>query len=164
MKTLIVVRHAKSSWEFPDLEDTQRPLLDKGKKRTQKVINHLIKSRFRRPDLIFSSHAVRALETARMFARAFEYPENQIIQSKTIYEGDKNMITDQFFGLDEEIKSVMIVGHNPTLTYFVNQWLSDPIEWIPTSGVVVLRIPAKNWQEIHLFKASSFIKIFPKEI
>lgn len=164
MKTLIIVRHAKSSWEFPDLVDSQRPLLDKGKKRTKKVIDHLMKMQFHKPDLIISSHAVRALETARMMARGFEYPENQIIQSKTVYEGDKDLITDQLYGLDDDIESVMIVGHNPALTSFVNQWLEKPIEWLPTSGVIVLRIPVKKWVDISLHKASSFLKVFPKEI
>lgn len=164
MKTLIVVRHAKSSWEFPDIEDVQRTLLDKGKKRTKKVIDHLLKMRFHKPDLIVSSHAVRAYETARIMARGLEYPENQIIQSKTLYEGDKELITDQLFGLDDDITSVMIVGHNPALTYFVNQWLAEPIEWLPTSGVVILKIPVNRWSEIDLHKASTSFKVFPKEL
>ncbi len=164
MKTLIVVRHAKSSWDFPDIEDSQRPLLDKGKKRTKKVLDHLIKLRFHKPDLIISSHAVRAYETARMVARGLEYPENHIVQSKTLYEGDKDLITEQLYGLDDDIMSVMVVGHNPALTYFVNQWLEEPIEWLPTSGIVVLKIPVNHWSEIDMHKASTFFKVFPKEL
>lgn len=164
MKTLIIVRHAKSSWEFPELSDDQRPLLEKGKKRTRKVINHLNKAPFDRPDLIISSHAVRALETARIFAHALGVRPDEIQVSKTLYHGDAEMILDQLYGINDEIQSVMLVGHNPTLTSFANLFLPKPIEWIPTSGVVILKIPVGEWTEVGVSKATHSQKIFPKEL
>jgi len=76
MKTLIVARHAKSSWDFPQLKDEDRPLLSKGKKRISKIILSLQKEKIARPGLIISSHAVRAFETSRIFASFFQYPNH----------------------------------------------------------------------------------------
>ena len=67
MKTLYIVRHAKSSWDHPGLGDDQRPLLEKGKKRTKYVVDYFLENNCR-PDLIISSHAVRAFETAKIIA------------------------------------------------------------------------------------------------
>jgi phosphohistidine phosphatase len=164
MKTIIAVRHAKSSWDFPDLSDDQRPLLEKGKKRTRKVIEYLLKKKFPLPELIISSHAVRAVETARIFAHALKYPGDKIQISRSIYHGNKDLITDQLYGIDDDINCVMLVGHNPTLTAFANQFLDDPIDWIPTSGVVILQIDTGKWTEAGLRRAIRSERIFPREI
>lgn len=163
MKTLIVARHAKSSWEFPQLNDEDRPLLNKGKKRTHKVIQALQDKDFTKPQLIISSHAVRAFETARMFASFLHYPENQIQISQTIYYGNKDHITDLFYSLDDDIECVMIVGHNPNILAFVNQFLTEPLDSLPTSGVVILELPIDKWTQLAESKAIKMMKIFPKE-
>ncbi len=77
MKTLYIVRHAKSSWDHPGLGDDQRPLLEKGKKRTKYVVDYFLENNIN-PDLIISSHAVRAFETAKIIATSLDYPENKI--------------------------------------------------------------------------------------
>ena len=77
MKTLYIVRHAKSSWDQAGLADHQRPLLEKGKKRTKRIIDYLLENNIK-ADLIISSHAVRALETARIIGYALNYPVDEI--------------------------------------------------------------------------------------
>ncbi|HNQ59318.1 MAG TPA: histidine phosphatase family protein [Bacteroidales bacterium] len=163
MKTLIVARHAKSSWDFPQLKDEDRPLLSKGKKRISKIILSLQKEKIARPGLIISSHAVRAFETSRIFASFFQYPENQIQVSQTVYYGNKDHITDLFYSIDDDIDSVMIVGHNPNILAFINQFLLDPLDGLPTSGVVILELPIESWTELAGAKASTIQKIFPWE-
>jgi phosphohistidine phosphatase len=147
MKTLYIVRHAKSSWDYPALEDYQRPLLEKGKKRTKYIVDYLLEKNVR-VDLIMSSHATRALETAKIIAKALQYPENKILISKSIYHSDPDGLFNLFFDLPEDIHSLMIVGHNPTLTNFANLFLERKLDNLPTSGIVCIDFKTDNWEEI----------------
>ena len=107
MKTLYIVRHAKSSWDHPGLEDHQRPLLEKGKKRTRYIIDYLLKNESK-PGIIISSHAVRAHETAKIIANAFNYPENEIVISKNLYFCDLDSCYNLFFDLSGKIVVIII--------------------------------------------------------
>ena len=164
MKTIYLVRHAKSSWDFVELPDDQWPLLEVGKKRTRKVINALLEKKITVPQLIISSHAIRAYETAKLFARALDYSSEQIQISRQVYFGDAEQLFDQFYGLDDSINSVMLVGHNPTLTQFVNLFAGNPIDNLPTSGVVGILFQTDKWTEISFAAAKRSLTIFPKKI
>lgn len=147
MKTIYILRHAKSSWDFPHLADDERPLLDKGKKRTRLINEFLIEKKIK-PDLIITSHAVRARDTARIVARAIGYPKEDIHIGKTIYYADAENLIDQFYDIPETAQSAMLVGHNPTLTNFVNRYLDKKIEWLPTSGLVSISFHTDKWVNI----------------
>jgi phosphohistidine phosphatase len=163
MKTIYIARHAKSSWNKKDLPDEKRPLLEKGKKRTKKVIDFLLKKDIK-VDYIISSHAVRAYETAKIFAHALKYPVDQIKIDSHIYFATGDSLMDQFFDLSGRFNSVMIVGHNPTLTDFVNQFLKEPIDNLPTSGVVSISFDTDQWEQIPLAKKKTNFILFPKEM
>lgn len=163
MKTLYIVRHAKSSWDSLDLPDEQRPLLEKGKKRTKKVIDFLHEKNIK-VDYMISSHAVRALETAKILAHALNYPKESIRIEKSIYYGNADSILDQFFDLPAHAESLLIVGHNPALTDFVNLFLSKPIDNLPTSGVVSFSFDTVHWEEIRTAKRKTNFTLFPKEL
>ncbi|MCB2221100.1 MAG: histidine phosphatase family protein [Bacteroidetes bacterium] len=145
MKLLYIVRHAKSSWDHPGLEDYQRPLLEKGEKRTKYVVDYLLQNHTH-VDLILSSHATRALETAKIIASAIAYPENRIMISKNIYHGDSESLFNHFYDLSDEVTSLMMVGHNPAFTYAANYFLDKPIDNLPTSGVVCIEFQTTQWQ------------------
>ena len=151
MKTLYIVRHAKSSWDTPGLADHQRTLLEKGRKRTQYICNYLINAGVK-PDLILSSHAIRAAETAKIIAEAINYPIDDILVTDKIYHSDTDDLFDLLFALDNDVESVMLVGHNPTLTYMANHFLDEKLENLPTSGVVCVEFETDKWEE--LFSAS----------
>lgn len=157
MKTLYIVRHAKSSWDHPDLHDHDRPLLEKGKKRTKKIIDHLTDKQIK-VDYILSSSAVRALETAKYLARALHYPLEEIKVDSQIYRADANKLKDQFYDLSDKLKSIMIVGHNPTFTNFANYFLEEKIDWLPTSGVISINFDTDQWDRI--FEAESRLNFF----
>ena len=163
MKTIYIVRHAKSSWNMIDIPDEQRPLLEKGKKRIKKVIDYLHEKHIK-VDYIISSHAVRAHETAKILAHALKYPiENIKIDSK-IYHGNGDDILNQFYDLPDRFDSVMIVGHNPSLTDFVNIFLKSPIDNLPTSGVVSFTFDTDKWEKVvNAGRKTNFI-LFPKEL
>ncbi len=147
MKTIYILRHAKSSWEFPHLSDEERPLIDKGKKRTRLIIQYLQDNNIF-PDIIISSHATRASETAKIVARAIGYPIDKIQINKTIYHSDEESLIDQFYDIYDQYSAAMLVGHNPTLTNFVNLYLDEKIEWLPTSGLVSISFSTNKWVEI----------------
>ncbi len=163
MKTLYIVRHAKSSWEQSGIEDHERPIIEKGKKRTKLVIDYLLKHDVT-VDLMLSSYAVRALDTAKIIARALNYPEGKIQISKSIYHGDAGNLLDLFFDLSDDVNSLMIFGHNPTITNFANGFLEKKIDWLPTSGVVCIEFDADKWEQVPTAKKRIKFVISPKSV
>ncbi len=163
MKTLYIVRHAKSSWDFPGLGDEERPLLEKGKKRTQKISKYLLEKNVSL-DLILSSHATRALETAKILAHALAYPEDEIRISEQIYHSNADRLYDQFYDLSDDVEKLMIVGHNPTFTNFANHFLDEKIDWLPTSGIVSVSFDTAHWMKLDIAKKTVNFVIFPSEL
>ncbi len=163
MKTIYIVRHAKSSWDISDQPDEKRELMEKGKKRTKRVIDFFHKNKIS-VDYIISSHAVRAHETAKIMAHGLNYPQDDIKIEKQIYYADGDSILDQFYDLPERFNSVMIVGHNPTLTDLANRFLKTPIENLPTSGVVSITFDTNKWEEVLVAARKTNFVLFPKEL
>lgn len=161
MKTLYIVRHAKSSWEEPGLPDHDRPLIAAGIKKTKLIIDFLQKKHVM-PDLMISSSATRAKETAFIIAEGLGYPQEQIIIDQKIYHASTDSIFSELYALPDNVSSVMIFGHNPTLTYFVNQFLSPTIINLPTSGVVAIEFATDKWTEIDAAKYRNRFTVFPK--
>lgn len=161
MKTIYIVRHAKSSWDEPGLTDHDRPLIATGIKKTKLIIDFLKKKKVF-PDLIITSSAMRAKNTAFLVAKDLGYPLDQIIIDEKMYHASPDSILDALYTLSDDISSVMIFGHNPTLTYFVNQYLEPPIINLPTSGVVAIEFATEKWTEIGASKYRNRFKVFPK--
>ncbi|HMM11851.1 MAG TPA: histidine phosphatase family protein [Bacteroidales bacterium] len=163
MKELIVVRHAKSSWEHVGLSDHERPLLEKGKKRTKKIISFL-QDQKTKPDFILTSSALRARETAYYMAMGLGVDKGLVKVDPALYQADADQLLGQFDDLSDTFNTVMLVGHNPALTNFVNFFLVPPIDWLPTSGVVALQFDTEHWDEIRTAQRSVRFVIFPKLI
>jgi phosphohistidine phosphatase len=161
MKTVYIVRHAKSSWKELDLPDEKRPLLEKGKKRTKRIIDYLLDNGIK-VDYIVSSHAVRAYETARILAHALNYPVENIKVDPHVYLSDGERIFNQFYDLPNKYQSVMIVGHNPALTDFVNNFLDPRIDNLPTSGIVSISFDTSDWEKVPLAEYKVDFYIFPR--
>lgn len=163
MKTIYIIRHAKSSWDEKDLPDETRPLVEKGRKRTERVINYLVKHQLN-VDLIIASHAVRAFETAKILAHGLNYPIENIKINPHLYFTDCDGILSLFYEMPDIIDSVMIVGHNPAMTDFANLFLDKSLENLPTSGVVSISFDTGNWNELPLAKRTLNFTLFPKEL
>ncbi|HNW97404.1 MAG TPA: histidine phosphatase family protein [Bacteroidales bacterium] len=161
MKTLYVVRHAKSSWDFPDLPDVDRPLVEKGINKTKKIIKQLNEKNVKL-DLLISSHAKRAHETAKLIAAGIFFPVERIEISRNIYQVDEDKIFNLLFSLNDEVDSVMIVGHNPALTQFANIFLDEKIDLLPTSGVISLEFKTDKWTDIPKASCKTNFVLFPK--
>ncbi len=161
MKTLYIIRHGKSSWEQAGQSDHDRILLPKGVKRTLKIANFL-KERNVSPDLIISSSANRAYETAAIVAGIIDYPLDKIAKESSFYEAEVSSILDHLYGLDNTVDSLMIFGHNPTFTNLANLFLGDIIDWMPTTAVVSINFDTQKWEDIMLVKKEKNFLITPK--
>ena len=155
------MRHAKSTWEFPELKDEDRPLVDKGIKRTKKIIKFLSKKNVK-PDIILSSHAVRALETAKIVAEGLNYPVKDIVMEQKVYESNIENLFNVVYGIANNKNTMVMVGHNPTITNFANYFLTEYVDYLPTSGVVCIEFETDKWNEIVSAKKQTRFIIYPK--
>jgi phosphohistidine phosphatase len=163
MKTVIIVRHAKSSMDIHGIPDLKRPLTEKGIKKINKVIDYLLERKIR-VDYILSSHAVRAVETSKFLANALKYPIEDIKSDPQLYFSGVKGILNQFYDMPDRFKSVMIVGHNPAMTDFVNRYLSDPVDHLPVSGIVSISFLTEEWDLVPKADYEINFVLFPKEM
>ncbi len=161
MKTLILVRHAKSDRVTPVPRDADRKLLPKGIERAHKIAQYLVKHRCF-PDLIISSPAVRTRETAALLAKGLEYPVESISIEPSLYAAYEERILEVIFAVDDDIRTLMLVGHNPEFTDLANLFLDQPLEILPTTGVVALEFKTDHWNEISIAKRSTLFVVLPK--
>lgn len=162
MKTLYVIRHAKSSWDNPLLPDADRPLNARGEADAPRMGKRL-KSRMARPDLLVSSHAVRAWVTCRTIASKIEYPLTKIKKDKNLYHAEDVEILSIVQNFDNAFNTVWIFGHNPGLTDFVNQLTPEVIDNIPTCGVVACSLAIQRWDEADWKKGTLLYFDYPKK-
>lgn len=146
MKTLYLVRHAKSSWDNVNMADFDRPLNGRGRKNAP-FMGKLMQEKNVRPDLVISSPANRAITTAEAFSEALGYPPEKIDKRMEIYEGGINEMLRLVRGIPETRDTVMLFGHNPTLTVFAGLVSGHPLENIVTCGVVRIDMTGDSWQE-----------------
>ena len=146
MKTLYLVRHAKSSWKDASLDDIDRPLNKRGL-RDAPFMGKLLKGRGVEPDRLLSSPANRALSTARFFAAALDYPKEDIEVMEDIYEADSSEIFRVIRNLDDAWSTVLLFGHNPTFTTVANRFGDEYIANVATCGVIRVEADVASWRE-----------------
>jgi phosphohistidine phosphatase len=147
MKTIYLVRHAKSFWGDQSTPDFDRPLNKRGK-RDAPFMGEILNDKKVKPDLIISSPAKRAKKTAIAIANEISYPEKKIVFKEELYEATINTILKILQKLDERHNTIMIFGHNPGLTLLNNHISNQYIDNIPTCGIVALTLN-KNWNELN---------------
>lgn len=144
MKTLTLLRHAKSSWKDAGLIDHDRPLNKRGK-RDLPVMGERIQRAGIRPSLILSSSAVRAWKTAKGIATEISYPIEFLQREQRLYHAGVRLIIEVLADQDDAFNSIMIVGHNPGLTDFANHLLPGLTHNIPTCGLVSVTVDSDDW-------------------
>lgn len=163
MKTLYLLRHAKSSWDNPDLKDFERPLAERGINDVSLMAKHL-QGRDKHLACIICSPAIRAKTTAKMLARELEFPTDEIGSNPELYFAGASMFLKAASLLDDSCDTAMLVGHNPAITEFVNAMANSDIDNIPTCGLVELSLPIKSWAEIEFSSAELIDFDYPKKI
>ena len=144
MKTLTLVRHAKSSWKDTSLSDRDRPLNKRGKRDAPEMGRRIVAAGIR-PSLIVSSPAVRAWTTARIIADAIGYTREFLQRDKNLYLASVNGILDVIVAQDNGFNSLMLVGHNPGFTDFANYLVPGLTNNIPTAGIVSVQLDTDDW-------------------
>jgi phosphohistidine phosphatase len=162
-KTLFLVRHAKSSWKEPGLDDMKRPLNPRGKEEAPKMGKHLSDYSVK-PELITSSPAVRALKTAEKIAKELGFKKSDVLVNEEIYTFNGGSLMDVVKGFDDKYGSVMLVGHNPAITAFANELSGAGIDNIPTCGVVLLEFDHDRWKDIEKGSGKVLEYDYPKKL
>lgn len=146
MRQLILIRHAKSSWSNPSLDDFDRPLNKRGK-RDAPFMAKLFSKKKIHPDLIISSPAKRTKQTALEFAKQLAIESENILWNDKLYLASLTTLLKIVKKFDDNVKIVILVGHNPGLTNLYNFLCKQEIDNIPTCGIISMKTD-KNWSDI----------------
>ncbi|MGH1366702.1 MAG: SixA phosphatase family protein [Calditrichia bacterium] len=147
MKTLYLIRHAKSSWKNEKLSDFDRPLNNRGLRDApfmgQRLANYRVS-----PGIILSSPAMRAIETATTIASEVGYPKDAIQRITSLYLASLNTLLETVNEIDDKHESAFIFGHNPGMTMFANFLTTYAIDNVPTCGVVCVLFEVDSWKDV----------------
>jgi len=161
MKQLLIVRHAKSSWEDFSVPDFERPLNDRGKKDAPMMAERLVKNGVI-PDVLISSPAKRAKKTAELFAKTFGMDRENIIEVKQLYEAGPENFYDVVSKAPVSASTVILFSHNPGITAFVNNLTDVAIDDMPTCAVFALSCDIQEWSEFRAAKKEYLFFDYPK--
>lgn len=161
MKTLFLMRHAKSSWENLDLSDFERPLNERGLRAAPLMGEVIGKNKFE-INLIVSSPAERAKQTAVLVKEAAPI-NGEIVFDEKIYEASPHRLLEIVSALNNKLESAMLVGHNPGFENLV-KILTGESEAMPTAALAVIDLDIKNWNETSAGKGTLRNFIRPKEV
>ncbi len=161
MKRLIVVRHAKSSWDSALITDFDRPLNDRGKRDAPEMAAQLLKRNIS-IDLFISSPAKRAETTARIFMSEMMAAQTQLQIANELYLAPKAVFYEVIKKIDHRFQTVALFAHNPGITDFVNALTDMRTDNVPTCGIFGVIIKAENWADIESAEKSFLFYDYPK--
>lgn len=162
MKTLLIMRHAKSSWKHPNLFDYDRPLNGRGKKDAPRMGKHL-RHEGLVPDRILTSSAKRARRTANKVAKASRYT-GKVKKLDALYDSVSGVYFEILQALPDKYQRVMVVGHNPTMEQLVHH-LTGHIRRMPTAAIAQIELPIENWEAFDLSTEGTLVNLWtPKTL
>lgn len=160
MKNITLIRHAKSSWEF-NSKDFDRDLVVKGLDNSIKCANEILK-KINLNSIIWSSPALRAYKTAKIFTKSWSLDQDRIIIKPELYTFDSSQLEQIVKSCTNDTDNLILFGHNSAITDFVNKFGDILIDNVPTSGLVSINFETDNWNKIsngHTIKI-----LFPRDI
>ena len=161
IKTLYLIRHAKSSWKDIDASDFERGLTKKGKKSIETIGSYLM-LRGIHPDLMLASCAHRAEETADRLAKKLAYG-GSINYMRELYFTDTETLRQIIMMQESDIEHIFVIGHNPQITDMANMLMDEHISKMPGMGVVAIDFEIDHWNEIGHTKGKMDFFVFPKQ-
>ncbi len=163
MKRLFIVRHAKSSWDFPELDDSARPLNKRGKRNAPEMGQRLANRKVV-PESIISSPAKRASDTAKLIAKEISFESHKIQNEPMFYLASvKNMVA-VLQAVPNDVETLMVFGHNPGLTDLANFLSGADIYNIPTCGIAEIEFSISSWKEVEINTGDLKSFDYPKKI
>lgn len=162
MKTLLILRHAKSSWKDPELADYDRPLNKRGKQDAP-LMGQLIREQGLTPEFILSSSAKRACQTAEAAAEECGF-DGEVYLSRDLYSFDPEPYLAALADLPDEYECVMVVGHNPAMEELLEE-LTGEYQRLPTAALVEVHLPIEYWGGIGNWVEGKLVNLWrPKEV
>jgi len=162
MKNLYLIRHAKSSWDHPQLPDFDRPLNERGGKNAPEIGNRL-KARRIFPDFVVSSPAVRARETILRIANEIDFPSGRIVFMEEIYGAGTDTLLEVINEFPDEAEISFLVGHNPGITDLAEYLTGASIGNIPTCGITSIEFNVDCWAHIGREQGTLLFLDYPKK-
>ncbi|MCH7678028.1 histidine phosphatase family protein [candidate division KSB1 bacterium] len=162
MKKLTLIRHAKSSWKYPNLDDLDRPLNKRGKRDAPMMGKRLAKDKVL-PDLMISSPAKRAWKTAKIIAREVGFENKTIDKNSALYEAGVSELIQVIQKIDNKYNDVIIFGHNPGFNSLSHYLTNYEVDNIPTCGVFVIEFNVNSWKEVSQRKGKFISFDYPKK-
>jgi phosphohistidine phosphatase len=163
MKQLLIIRHAKSSWDFSNMNDFDRPLNERGHNDAPMMAKRLVQKNIA-IDAFVSSTAKRAFTTAYYFANEYKLKEKDIIQVGELYHAPSNVFYNVIQHFSNQHNTVAIFSHNPGITEFVNELTEMKIIDMPTCGIFAIKIHTNNWEEFETAKKEVLFFDYPKAV
>lgn len=161
MKSLIIIRHAKSSWDFSTLNDFDRPLNERGHRDAPMMAKRLLDKKIA-IDAFISSTAKRAFTTAVYFAEAYDVKEKHIIKVPELYHAAPAVFYDVIKTVDDNLNTIALFSHNPGITDFVNQLTDVRLDNMPTCGVFAITIKTESWKKFAVAEKDFWFFDYPK--
>jgi len=162
MKTIFLVRHGKSEDGY-DKTDFERNLLPKGEKKTKKIAQYLVEKNCKPQKMIISA-ANRTRQTAEIIGAALGIPNSDIIETKQLYLASAEDMLTYIYGLDDQVSSIMIIGHNHGISDLASYLSNSNLEWMSTSAVIAVRIDTNKWIDLDLSSKTLLFNIKPSSI
>jgi phosphohistidine phosphatase len=163
MKKLVLIRHAKSSWDHAGSGDAERSLNKRGK-RDAPVMGQRLSERALGIELLVTSPAKRARKTAKAVAKALGLPRDRIRQDDRIYAAGTGDLLSSIADMDDSLSAVCLVGHNPAFTDLANLLSRGPhIDNVPTCGMVGFELGVSSWSEVAPGSAALAFFDYPKK-
>jgi len=162
MKTLTLIRHAKSDWGHEGLMDIDRPLNQRGYEDAYAMCRWYIQN-CKAPQLLVTSPATRNLSTAFIFARGLGLPMQHISINPAIYECSNKLLLQIITELDNAHDDILLFAHNPSITNVCNELTDDLFfENIPTCGLVRIAFDTADWKTVSQIRGKTVVHHFPK--
>ncbi len=162
MKTLYIVRHGKSSWDYDNVKDIDRPLKEKGIRDAAEMAGRL-RDMGRKPERIISSPATRALHTATIFQRILQVSGTNFKLDEDIYDASRDDLLGVIYGIPDSTNSVMIFGHNPGMSHLAGMLTTLKLDHLPTTGLVIIDFETEKWTMINKQLVSYQYFDYPKK-
>lgn len=159
MKSLYLMRHGKAE-AYGNGADADRQLAKKGEEQARKMGTYFRQHGIK-PALVVSSHATRAVTTVSIMVSELNIPVKEIKIYDFIYHKDADALHDFILDLDDSVDSVLLVGHNPTVSDFVNHFIQPQTEGLPTGALAAIKFNTKSWKEISKHTVQSSVILLP---
>jgi phosphohistidine phosphatase len=161
MKQLLIIRHAKSSWDFTALSDFDRQLNERGHNNAPMMAKRLLDKHVT-IDAFVSSTAVRALTTATYFAKTYQLTAETIVRLDELYNASSNTILKVVSSLHQKIDTAALFAHNPGVTDFANTLTQTQIDDMPTCGIFAVKVHCNKWTDFKDAKKAFWFFDYPK--